>query len=183
MFNKYYQQLNKNALPLLSFSCMVFICLALMRYIAMPEWGCYLRSTEKLNMVSNNLLEKNCIAVKERLVAVNDSLESAKFSLSHDLVETKNLPGILQLIIKEANAADIKFVKMQPPSDLSKSGAGNYPLVLALTATYNSLGQFVSSIERLPHIMRTDRIAITAGRNNTLDARIQLTCFLHPNGL
>jgi Tfp pilus assembly protein PilO len=92
----------------------------------------------------------------------------------------KDLPGVLQTIIAKANAADIKFVKMQPQTE-SKTGVPiNYTMVLELTASYNSYCRFIAALESLPSMVRIDRIALSDPKNNMLEIRTLVTCFIQP---
>jgi Tfp pilus assembly protein PilO len=80
------------------------------------------------------------------------------------------------MIIERANAADIKFVKMQPLADTKTGTPTNYPMVLELTASYNSYGRFIAALETQPSTVRVDRIAITAQKNTMLEIRTLITC-------
>ncbi len=183
MHNDYYRRLSRCAPPLLAFSCAVFLCLALVYFIALPQWGSFSRFSGRLNRLKEVLSEKNgAAALKSRFLDLQDSLKAASASLSLEFGETKDLPGILRLLIAKANAADIQFVKMQPQTETALGAAVTYPIVLELTTSYHSLGRFISSIEAMPHLVRVDRVALIAGRNNTVEARILVTCFFHSNG-
>jgi Tfp pilus assembly protein PilO len=82
------------------------------------------------------------------------------------------------MIIAKANAADIKFVKMQPQAETKSGTSTIYPMVLELTATYYSYGRFIAALEMQPSIVQVDRIAITAQKNGSLDIRTLITCFI-----
>jgi Tfp pilus assembly protein PilO len=81
------------------------------------------------------------------------------------------------LLIARAGAADIRFVKMLPQQEVVHGDRIEFPVVLETTASYHSLGRFVSSLEKLPAVLRIERLAITAQKSD-LDVKILITCFL-----
>jgi Tfp pilus assembly protein PilO len=183
MHNDHYRRLSRSAAPLLAFSCAMFLCLALVYFIALPQWASFSRCAGRLNYLEDVLSEKSgAAALKSRFLDLQDSLKSASASLSLEFGETRDLPGILRLLIAKANAADIRFVRMQPQTETALGATVTYPIILELTTTYHSLGRFISSIESMPHLVRVDRLALIAGRNTTVEARILVTCFFHSNG-
>ena len=183
MPHEHYVRLNKAAAWLLLFSCATLLSLALVRFFALAQWEALSLSEQRLERMSGALSGKNgAAALKSRLSDLQDSLTDACASLSQDFGDSKDLSGIVRLLIVKANAAGIQFVKMRPPTETAGAASATYPLVLELTTSYHSLGRFVSSMESLPHLVRVDRIALVAGRNNTVEVRILITCFLHLNG-
>jgi Tfp pilus assembly protein PilO len=176
------QSINGAALAVLIFSFAVLFSLALVRFIAQPQWGSFASNRTRLTDMKKALRGENGLkAIQTRLLTQQDSLAGAYEAISRDFGETKDLPGALRMLIEKANAADIQFVKMQPRPD-GAGDAGSYPIVLEMTASYHSLGRFISSLEAIPHVIHVDRMAITANRNPMLDIRIQLTCYLSKNG-
>jgi hypothetical protein len=183
MHNESYRRLGKAATPLLMFSCAVLLSLVFVRFVGIAQWRSFSYATERIARIRSVLSGKNGPeTLKSRLLNLQDSLAGACASLSREYGDTKDLSGILRLLISKANAAQIQFVKMRPPSEAASGNVATYPLVLELTTSYQCLGRFVSSMESLPHLVRVDRIAITAVRNNMVEARILVTCFLYSNG-
>ena len=163
----------------LVFSFAMFFSLAAVRYIVKPQCESFFDNQYRLTEVKKALRGQTGLGeVKIRLTVQQDSLKGKYEALSLHFGETKDLPGALRMLIEKANAADIQFVKMQPRSERAPNNAASYPIVLEMTASYHSLGRFISSLEALPHMVHVDRIAITANRNPMLDIRIQLTCYL-----
>jgi Tfp pilus assembly protein PilO len=47
-----------------------------------------------------------------------------------------------------------------------------------MTTSYINLGKFISLLERIPQIVRVDRIAITALDDGKVSAMVMITCYL-----
>lgn len=164
---------------LLVFSCAALFSLALVRYAAAPQWAALAKNNAALAHLKYSISAENGGAsIAKRLIDKRDSLGIKFHDLRLEVGETKDLPGVLQMIIAKANAADIQFVKMQPQTETSAGPAAAYPIILEMSASYNSLGRFVSAIEAMPYVIRVDRIAITAQHNELLEIRILVTCFI-----
>ena len=174
-----HRTLNGVIIAVLAFSLSLFIALGLVRAVAQPQWESVGTALSRLTTLKKGLRDPHGLeAIKRRLMAQQDSLSASFNDLSRHFGETKDLPGALRMLIEKANAADIQFVKMQPHSEGAPDKEGHYPIVLEMTASYNSLGRFISSLETVPHMVHVDRLAITAARNAMLDIRIQVTCYL-----
>ena len=167
----------------LIFSFAMLFSLILIRHMVKPQLESFFAHHDRLTEIKKALREQTGPdAVKSRLLAIQDSLVGKNEALSRHFGEMKDLPGALRMLIEKANAADIQFVKMQPYSEHAAGKEGSYPIVLEMTASYHSLGRFISSLEEIPHMVHVDRLAITAIRKAMLDIRIQLTCHLIKNG-
>jgi Tfp pilus assembly protein PilO len=144
-----------------------------------PQWEVLAAKKAALASYANtNSGENGKDTIKKRFAEDRDSLSAKYRDLMRDVGSPKDLSGVLQMIIARANAADIKFVKMQPLADTKTGTPANYPMVLELTASYNSYGRFIAALETQPSIVRVDRIAITAQKNNMLEIRTLITCYI-----
>ena len=182
MHSKSPQVVSATAVAALIFSVAVLCALASARFIAKSQWESFFHNASRLTEIKKVLQEKNGLdSIAKFLLLQQDSLAS-KFSTLKQFEETKDLPGTLRMIIEKANAADIQFVKMQPRSEGSAGKTGAYPVMLEMNASYHSLGRFISLLEAAPHLLRIERLAVTVGKNATLDIKLQLTCFLNKNG-
>ncbi len=171
--------LNGLIVAVLAFSLSLFASLGLVRYIAIPQWESLGAGHSRLTAVKTCLSGRNGLeSVKRRLMAKQDTLQGKNSELSRHFGETKDLPGALRMLIEKANSADIQFVKMQPPSEGAPDKDGRYPIVLEMTASYRSLGRFISSLEAVPHLVHVDRLAVSAARNAMIEIRMQVTCYL-----
>jgi Tfp pilus assembly protein PilO len=165
------------AVPVLVFSLAALVSLVIMRYFMAPQFEALAANKAVLASFSNsNFGENGNASIKKRFINDGDSLKAKYHDLIREVGGPKDLSGVLQMIIERANAADIKFVKMQPLADTKTGMPANYPMVLELTASYNSYGRFIAALETQPSTVRVDRIAITAQKNNMLEIRTLITC-------
>jgi Tfp pilus assembly protein PilO len=171
-----------NAVAIAIFSVAVLFSLVTVRFVAKPQWESLSRNHCRLaGFKKSSEGPGKPDSLKKVLMAQTDSL-AVKCKALQQFDDRKDLPSVLRMLIEKANAADIAFVKMQPRSETAPDKAGPYPVVLEMTASYHSLGRFVSSLEEAPHLVHIDRIALTVGPKAMLDIKIQLTCFLKGNG-
>jgi Tfp pilus assembly protein PilO len=105
-------------------------------------------------------------------------LEKKHTELTQGLADPQDLSGLLQMIFDKAWDADIRFDKTVPQKETQGKDYMHYPVLLEMSTTYKSLGKFVSSLERMPQIVRVDRVAMSAKDNETISARMLITCFL-----
>jgi Tfp pilus assembly protein PilO len=179
-----FRRLAGEIVPILVFSCAALGALAVMRAVVVPQWRCLrdlsgdvsrhralASDTSRLREITAQLLDK-----KEKLVR-----QCALVAPRQAGPPSADLSGILQLLITRAKEADIRFVKMEPIEETQHKGLGEYPVVLQMTTSYQSLGRLVSSLEELPRQLSVGRVAITAVKNG-LDVRILVTCFLKKAG-
>jgi Pilus assembly protein, PilO. len=150
-----------------------------MRYGMMPRWEALTANRAVLERFKDSILKENGKAsLIQQLTYDRDSLTIKNQNLMGEIGGTHDLSGVLQMIIAKANAADIKFVKMQPQAEIKAGTSMNYPIILECTASYYSYGRFIAALETRPSVMRVDRIAMTAQKNGLLDIRTLVTCFI-----
>jgi Tfp pilus assembly protein PilO len=184
MFITTLRRLAGEIVPILVFSCAALGSLAAVRIAAVPQWRelsalssetsrytSFVSDRNRFQTITAQLLDK-----KEQLTRLSSRVAPD----AHAGAEPADLSGVLQLLILRAKQADIRFVKMEPVGEVQRKGQ-EYPVVLEMTASYESLGRFVSSLEELPRTLSVDRLAITVQRNG-LDVRILVTCFLGKAG-
>lgn len=171
--------INALIIPVLVFSCSALVSLLMMRYCMVPQREALTANRAVLASFNNSIIKENGNAsFRKQLSEDRDSLKIKYRDLLRETGGSHDLSGVLQMIIAKANAADIKFVKMQPQAE-TKSGASTvYPMILELTATYYSYGRFIAALETQPSVVRVDRIAITSQKNGLLDIRTLITCFI-----
>lgn len=149
------------------------------RYAIVPGWQ---RNTSIRNEVRNykTLIQgdneynalKNTLREKQRL------LEKKHTDLTQGLADPHDLSGLLQMIFDKAWEADIRFDKTVPQPEVQGTDYIHYPVQLEMTTSYTSLGKFIASLERIPQIVRVERIALTAQSDGLLYVRILITCYL-----
>jgi len=77
-----------------------------------PQWEAWTANKTVLASYRNSISGENGSAtLKKRLVENKDSLKIKYDDLMRETGGSRDLSGVLQMIIAKANAADIKFVK------------------------------------------------------------------------
>lgn len=171
--------INALIFPVLVFSCAALFSLVAIKYWMSPQWKILTANKALLASFENSVFKENgSVLLKNQLVEVRDSLKVKYGDLVRETGGSYDLSGILQMIIAKANAADIKFVKMQPQAETKSGTSMIYPMILELSATYHSYGKFIASLEMQPTVIRVDRIAIAAKKNGLLEIRTLITCFI-----
>ena len=184
MFIAAFRRLAGEIVPILVFSCAALGLLAAMRIAAVPQWRELRALSREISRSTDLVSDKNrfqtvtagLLDKKEQLTRLYSRVAPAQ----NPSAASADLSGILQLLIQRAKEADIRFVKMEPIEETQRKGQ-EYPVVLEMTTSYESLGRFVSSLEEMPRQLSVDRLAITAQKNG-LDVRILVTCFLRKAG-
>ncbi|MGB7566823.1 MAG: type 4a pilus biogenesis protein PilO [Chitinivibrionales bacterium] len=165
--------------PVLVFSCSALVSLLIMRYSTMPQWEALTARGAVLASFKNSVFQNNDNALlRKQLLEEKDSLKIKYHDLAREIGGSHDLSGVLQMIIAKANGADIAFVKMQPEAETRSGTTTIYPLILECSATYNAYGKFIAALETQPSVVRVDRIAITARKNELLEIRTLVTCFI-----
>ncbi len=166
--------------PISVLSGAALLIAAVVRFAIVPEFAALRTTMVQLDYFKSLASDTNRYqTIQDRLTEKQSRLESALHQMrpESDVARTGNLSELLQLLIARAGASDIRFVKMVPQQQTAHGDRIDFPVVLETNASYHSLGRFVSSLEELPDVLRIDRLAITAQKNN-LDVRILVTCFL-----
>jgi Tfp pilus assembly protein PilO len=164
------------------FSAAVLVAASATRFAVKPQWDSLIRNRSLLREARESLDGRSRPdSLKALLNAKWDSL-AAKFEALREFDDGKDLPALLRMLVEKANDADIQFVKMQPQTEAAVNKSGAYTLVLEMTASYSSLGRFVTSLEAIPHLVHVDRIGLTAAPKTMLDVKIQLTCSIKGKG-
>jgi Tfp pilus assembly protein PilO len=174
------RRLAAEIIPVTVLSGALLLSAAIARFALAPEVAAFRSTTVQLDYF------KSLVSDTNRYQAIKDGLADKQNKLQHTLVSMgsnsdelnpRGLSELLQLLISRAGAADIRFVKMLPQQEVVHGDRIEFPVVLETTASYHSLGQFVSSLEELPSVLRIERLAITAQKAD-LDVKILVTCYL-----
>ncbi len=169
----------KEFTPLFVLIVCFFICTLITRFMLVPIWQSG-ETVRKEVAVYKALIDgsseygefKNEIKEKQK------QLEKKHTDLTQGLADPHDLSGLLQMIFDKAYEVDIRFDKTIPQPETQGKDYIHYPVLLEMTTTYVSLGKFISSLERMPQIVRIDRVAISAKNKETISTRVLITCFL-----
>jgi Tfp pilus assembly protein PilO len=175
------KRLNQHAFPVLVVSAAAFVAVISLRAGALPLLDRLAGRRELLARYTDYVSREGGYEKIRRTIAEKHSLLNEKLSaLSQNLSDSKELSSLLKVLITRAKDAGIEFVKMEPQPESKESGYVRYPVLLELTTSYRSLVMFLASLERLPHVVQIDRLAVTARADGSLHAKILVVCFLRP---
>ncbi len=171
--------IEKELIPLSALVLAVFVFTVLVRYSIVPGWlqnATIRKEVGKYQTLIRRTTEydelKSAIREKQQL------LEKKHTDLTQGLADPHDLSGLLQMIFDKAWEVDIRFDKTIPQTEVRGTDYIHYPVLLEMRTSYNSLGRFLASLERMPQIVRIDRVAITATPAESVYARLRITCFL-----
>ncbi|MBD3320882.1 MAG: type 4a pilus biogenesis protein PilO [Chitinivibrionales bacterium] len=171
-----------NELPaLLAVSIALFLFLYGLGYLVFPLWGSISRKRAEIKQYKRLLSSSNgYAAIKASINEKHIQLEKKLKNISTGFADPRDFSALLQMLITRADAAGIRFVRMEPEEEQREKDYILYPVVLEMSTTYNSLGQFVSSLEGMPQLVSVERLGIAAGEGQKITATIRVTCFLRP---
>ncbi len=171
--------IEKELFPFSALILAVFVSSVLVRYAIVPDWlqnATIRKEVRKYQTLIRRTTEydelKNAIREKQQM------LEKKHTELTQGLADPHDLSGLLQMIFDKAWEVDIRFDKTIPQTEVRGADYIYYPVLLEMRTSYNSLGKFLASLERMPQIVRVDRVAITATTEKNIYARLRITCFL-----
>lgn len=165
-------------------SSALFLVLTLFRYVIIPQYYQFTmlqkehtRYRERISSESDYALIKE--EITDKIAILENKLHSSgtTSSMPHDA------GSFLEELISVARKADIRFVKMQPQEESRSEEYTYYPVLLDLTTTYHALGQFLSSLEMLPHLYRVDRLAINTVPTGKCSVKLLITSLIPQNSI
>lgn len=167
---------------LLALTCLcVSLCLSLagMRYLLLPRLTTIVALRQEVARYSTLITGstqydelKNEIRQKQKL------LEQKHTLITQGLADPRDLSSLLQLIFDKAWESRIKLDKTTPQEEVRTKESLQYPLVLELTNSYTNFGTFISALEKIPQIVRIERVAVTALDAGQIQAKLLVTCSL-----
>ncbi len=179
MYTTVKRAIEKELVPFTALALAVCVLTVLVRYAIVPGWQRN-ASMRKEVMKYKTLVSRDTEydELKNAIRGKLKSLEEKHTELTQGLADPQDLSGLLQMIFDKAWDADIRFDKTIPQPEVRGTDYIHYPVLLEMTTSYNSLGKFVTSLERIPQIVRVERVAITVLNDESIYARVLITCFL-----
>jgi Tfp pilus assembly protein PilO len=157
----------------------MLISAALATYVMVPKWQELQKIKLQLNKYSTLISSENGLAqIKNEIEKKNKLLDEKLEKISGILSNSQDLSGYIELLIDKAKVSDIRFVKMQPQPEIKNQDFTFYPISLEISTTYNALGHFISSLEKLPHFFKVERIAIESGESGKIDVKLMVTSII-----
>lgn len=176
-------KLNSEALPICAFCLSLLLSVALANYIIIPKWQEAFKIKTQLNKYRQLISSENGFAqIKNEIEAKNKLLNEKLEKISGSLSNTQELAGYLELLIDKAKSNDIRFLKMQPQAEIKNQDYTLFPVLLEMSTTFNSLGRFISALERLPYYFKVERISIESGKSDKIDIKLMVTSIIPNKG-
>jgi len=179
MYINTFKRITQELPALFAFSLAVLITLFGIQYVLLPQYQEFIslkkESVQYKARISN---EEGASLIKAEMNKTHDLLKAKYSSMISGLGDPADLSGLLQMLIDKAKKADINFVKMQPQTSTSEGDYLLYPVLLESKTSYHALGQFVASLESIPHMVKIERFAITADSPSKIDIKLLVTCYL-----
>lgn len=152
-------------------------------FLIIPTYGSILQRRAALDHYQSIISsESGYKLLKDEITAKIDTLTSRLAPMPAQEKVTADPGSYLELLIAIARKSEVRFARIQPQEEQQRPDLTRYPVMLSLTSTYHELGQFVSSLERMPYLFSVDRLAITATKGGKCDVRLLVTCLI-PKGL
>lgn len=184
MYTAFKRTIAREILPVSALVFSILVSTVIVRLLILPVWQ---NGSEDRNKVFRykTLIsgQSEYEALKNEIREKQTLLEKKHTNLSEGLADPRDLSGLLQMIVDKAWNADIRFDKILPQQEVSGKDYIHYPVLLEMQTNFNSLGKFISSLERMPQIVSVDRVAITAKDGSSIQGLILITCYLNKKGI
>lgn len=172
--------LGKESILIFTMCSSILICIIMARFAIIPQIKMVLDKYQQYKSISGLIsseagLAKICGEIKSKNQLLKGKVD-AFYGQSSET--THDISGFLETLIDKAKISDIRFVKMVPQEESHNQDFTLSPIVLDFTTSYNSLGQFVSAIERTPQMYRINRLYIEAKGEGKVDVKLMITCFI-----
>jgi Tfp pilus assembly protein PilO len=180
MHLKFIEKLKNEAIPLLTLCTAVFIAVLALKLLTIPLYTNLEATNREVNQYRNLISSENgYLKIQSNIQMMIKQLEKELSLFSGSSTSNPNdLSAFLELLIDKARASEIRFIKMQPMPESESIDYSQSPVLLELSTSYHALGQFLSSLEKLPHMFRIDRISLEVNKTNALDVKILVTCLI-----
>lgn len=179
MYAKIIEFLKRESFTIFIVCTAIFLIIAGTIHFVLPSYNSMLQNRHKLSSYHDLTSSKDGYSrIKQEIEKKNVILRERVNTLSTSATDSRDLSFYLEMLISKATMSDIQFVKMQPQTETKTSDFTLSPVVIDLTTTYHALGQFISSIERLPHIFKVERLAMESKNSGKLETKILVTCYI-----
>ena len=157
----------------------LLVVLSLFRYSILPLYQNAVIQNKELRRYRALISSESGYALIKK--EIGEKIELLKGKLQ-PLPEHKNITSdpstFLETLITVARETDIRFVRLQPQTESQTEDYKLYPVLLDFTTSFHTLGQFISSIEKLPHMYRVNRLGITTAKGGKCVVKLLITCLI-----
>jgi Tfp pilus assembly protein PilO len=174
-----FKRLTAEAPLLLTIGVASLLMATIIRFVIIPGY-LNIYTLQKENKHYQELIssESGYTAIKQEITGKIDTLTKRITPVEDRKETTTDLSGFLETLIAVGRKADIRFVRMQPQEESVTKDFRLNPVMLALTTTYHELGQFITELEKLPHLFRVERLALSASKTGKCDVNLLITCLI-----
>jgi Tfp pilus assembly protein PilO len=184
MYTAFKRIIGREILPVAALVFSIFIFTVIARVVILPVW--LTGSADRTKVFRYRTLisgQTDYEELKKEIREKQALLEKKHTNLTEGLADPRDLSGLLQMIVDKAWNADIRFDKIIPQHEVRGEDYIHYPVLLEMQTNFNSLGKFISSLERMPQIVSVDRVAMTAKNGTSIQGLILITCYLNKKGI
>jgi Tfp pilus assembly protein PilO len=149
-------------------------------YCLIPQINLLKRNLHQYSAI-NNLIssESGFTKIVDKIKKKNETIQNKLYKISGVQAENSHeLSAFLETLINCANASNIQFVKIDPLPESQDKDFTLSPIVLDFTSTYNSLGKFVSSVEKIPQMYKINRLFVEAKSESKIAVKMMITCYI-----
>lgn len=179
MYSNFIKILKRESFPIFIICVAAFLIATTLRYMVIPSYLEFKDNRRELRNYQTMISSENGYqTIKNEILEKTRLLQNRVDTIAGPANESRDLSAFLELLINKASASDIRFVKMQPQTESRNEDFQFFPVVLDVTTTYHSLGQYLSALEKLPHMFRVERLSLEAISQSSIEAKILVTCFI-----
>lgn len=177
MHTTFIDRLEREAVPIALLAAGLFVLSTGLRFGPgrWPDVAARRAEAERYRMLIEN--SGNYRELRTRIEEKQHALEARLDTLTAGLRDAQDLSGLLQMIFDKAFEAGLRIDRTEPQGEEEGKDFIKYPVIIEASTTYHRLGAFVSSLERMPQVIRVERLSLASSKNN-VDARLLVTCFV-----
>jgi Tfp pilus assembly protein PilO len=173
-------RLGKEPVLVFTICCSILMSVAMVRFAILPQVKMLTEKYQRYKTISTLISSENGLSTI--IGEIRNKNEQIKSNVDHFLgasaENVHDVSGFLELLIQMAKVSDIRFAKMVPQEEAHNQDFALFPIVIDFDATYNSLGQFVSAVERIPQMYRMNRLYIEAKGEGRVAVKLMITCYI-----
>ncbi len=179
MHTELLNRISKESLFIFIFSAALFLAAVSIQRFIIPQLVQYRQNSAILSGYLELISSENGYSqIRSEIENKIGQLQKKVNRQTGNISEQAGLSAFLEALISKARASDIRFVKMQPQAESKNEDFTLYPVILEMSTTYHALGQFVSSLEKMPFTFKIERLAMESKAEGGIEAKILVTCFI-----
>ncbi len=179
MHTEILKRVSRESLTILVLSASLFLAAFCTKELVSDQLARYKEKSRELSSYRELISSENGYSqIRSEIEKKNTLLQEKLNSRIGNQADSAGLSSFLETLIAKARASDIRFVKMQPQAESRNEDFVLFPVILDMTTTYHALGQFISSLEKIPFMFKIERLAMESKPEGGIEAKILVTCFI-----